>query len=205
MHAHTPALSATELQTEPTAPRLAPIDRYAGFWLGVLRTAFRWTFGKVMMPMRVIFPRIPGYAFTHLCAMIFMQRLSLPRSLSHALSMRVSRNNACSFCFDAHRAAFMLEKPDPAALQAATRPLDDPALDPQTRAVLAYADEVVHQGQVSDPVFAELAAHLSERQVVEVVWVAAFVTYLNLLSRPLRIQSDGFCAIVEARQRAKLT
>jgi hypothetical protein len=36
----------------------------------LLRTAFRWTFGKVMMPMRVIFPRIPGYAFTHVCAMI---------------------------------------------------------------------------------------------------------------------------------------
>ena len=47
---------------EPT-PRLAPMDGYAGFWLGVLRLAFRFMFGKVMMPLRTLFPRIPGYAF----------------------------------------------------------------------------------------------------------------------------------------------
>jgi hypothetical protein len=44
----------------------------------------------------------------------------------------------------------------------------------------------------------------SNRQVVEVVWVAAIVTYLNLLARPLRLQSDGLCALVEAKRGTPL-
>jgi 4-carboxymuconolactone decarboxylase len=135
--------------------------------------------------------------------MMFMQRgLSLPRELVHALSIRVSRNNRCSFCFDAHQAAFLLDGANAAGLTAATRPLDDPSLDPQLRAVLAYADEVVGHGEVSDATFGELAARFNERQIVEVVWVAAVVTYLNMMARSLRLQSDGLCALVEAKQRA---
>lgn len=182
-------------------PRLAPMDHYAGFWLGVLRLAFRWMFGKVMMPLRTLFPRIPGYAFPHLCVMLFATRgLSLPRQHQNVLAMRVSRNNDCRFCFDMHRAAFMLEKPGPAALSFAARELDDPELDPTLRAVMAYADEVVLQGNVSDATFAQLKAALPERQVAEVVWLAAFTIYLNMLARPLGLTSDGFCAIVQKQQ-----
>ena len=185
---------------EPT-PRLAPIDSYAGFWLALLRLAFRFMFGKVMMPLRTLMPRIPGYAFPHICIMAFATRsISLPRELTHVLAMRLSRSNSCHFCFDMHQAMFMLEKPDPAALGHAARDLSDPALDPTLRAVLAYADEVVHQGNVSDATFEELKARLPERQVAEVVWTAAFVIYTNMLARPLGLPSDGFCTIVQKRQ-----
>lgn len=184
---------------EPT-PRLPPIDRYAGFWLALMRTAFRFVFGKVMLPFRILLPRIPGYAFPHFCLMLFGQYgLSLPRPLTHVLSMRVSRNNACHFCFDMHKAAFMLEKPDPAALNLAASDVDDPTLDPKVRAILAYADEVVNQGNVSDQTFAGLMAVFPERQVIEVVWVAALVIYTNMMARPLGLPSDGFCAIVQAK------
>lgn len=182
-----------------TAPRLAPIDSYAGFWLGLLRTAFRFMFGKVMMPLRTLFPRIPGYAFAHLCVLVFASRLTLPRELVHVLALRVSRNNQCRFCYDMHQAMFMLDKPAPEALTLATRELSDPVLDPTMRAVLAYADEVVHQGNVSDATFAQLKAALPERLVAEVVWVAAFTIYTNMLARPLSLTSDGFCAIVQKK------
>lgn len=194
-----PALAATPADDPP--PRLAPIDTYAGFWLGVLRLAFRWMFGKVMMPLRTLFPRIPGYALPHLVVMSFATRgLSLPRPLQHVLAIRVSRNNACRFCFDIHQAMFMLDKPEPAALSAAARELDDPELEPTLRAVMAYADEVVQQGNVSDATFEQLKAALPERQVAEVVWLAAFTIYLNMLARPLGLKSDGFCAIVQKQQ-----
>jgi alkylhydroperoxidase family enzyme len=197
----TPSLTSAEpLPAAPSGMRLAPIDSYAGFWLAILRAAFRFMFGKVMLPLRVVLPRIPGYALPHLGLIWFAERgLSLPPTIKHVLSMRVSRNNACSFCFDLHKATFMLERPEPGALDLATRELDDPALDPQLRAVLAYADEVVKQGDVSDATFAELKARFSERQVVEVVWLAAFVLYTNMLARPLRLPSDSFCAIAQRK------
>lgn len=184
---------------EPT-PRLPPIDRYAGFWLALLRAAFRFMFGKVMAPLRILLPRIPGYAFPHFCLMLYGTiGLQLPRPLQHLLSMRVSRNNGCHFCFDLHKATFMLDKPDPAALSLASSDLDDPTLDPKVRAVLAYADEVVHQGNVSDKTFAGLLAVFPERQVAEVVWLAALVIYTNMMARPLGLPSEGFCAIAQAK------
>lgn len=191
--------STATSQSPDDAPRLAPIDRYAGFWVAILRAAFRFTFGKVMMPLRVIYPRIPGYAFPHLCLMWFVQRgISLPKPLTHVLSMRVSRNNQCSFCFDMHKASFMLmEKPSAEMLELASADAHDLTLDAPVRAVLAYADEVVQQGQVSDATFAALQASFSEKQVVEIVWLAAFVVYTNMLARPLRLGSDGFCALVK--------
>jgi len=166
-----------------------------------MRAAFRFMFGKVMMPLRVILPRIPGYGFAHVCLMWFAQRgLHLSPTFKHVLSMRVSRNNRCSFCFDMHKASFMLlEKPDLATLELATRDPSDPTLEPQLRALLAYADEVVQQGNVSDATFAALQRSFNEKEVVEIVWLAAFVMYTNMLARPLRLQSDGFCAIVSAR------
>jgi alkylhydroperoxidase family enzyme len=162
--------------------------------------AFRFMFGKVMAPLRILIPRIPGYAFPHLCLMAYSTfGLELPRPLAHVLSMRVSRNNNCHFCFDLHTASFMLDKPDPAMLSLATSDLDDPSLDPKLRAVLAYADEVVHQGNVSDKTFAALMAQLPERQVVEVVWLSALVIYTNMLARPLGLPSEGFCAIARTK------
>ena len=54
--AHGASAAQLAASMQKSAPRLAPIDGYAGFWLGLLRTACRWTLGKVMMPMRVIIP-----------------------------------------------------------------------------------------------------------------------------------------------------
>jgi len=196
-----PALAAAPAASEPT-PRLAPIDSYAGFWLALLRMAFRFMFGKVMMPLRTLMPRIPAYAFPHICMMMFATRkISLPRELMHVLSIRISRSNSCHFCFDMHQAMFLLEKPSESALGLATRDLSDPTLGPTMRAVLAYADEVVKQGNVSDATFEQLKARLPERQVAEVVWLAAFVIYTNMLARPLGLPSDGFCAIVQKQKR----
>jgi alkylhydroperoxidase family enzyme len=197
----TPSLDVPVATALPS-PRLPPIDRYAGFWVALMRAGFRWMFGKVMMPLRVILPRLPGYAFPHFAMMMYGNSgLSLPRKLVHVLSMRVSRNNSCHFCFDMHQAMFMLEKPAPEVLDLAASDPNDAALEPQVRAVLAYADEVVQQGNVSDATFARLIQLFNERQVMEVVWLAAFVTYTNMLARPLRLPSDGFCAIVQAKQQ----
>ncbi len=41
--------------------------------------------------------------------------------------------------------------------------------------------------------------HFSEREIVEITWVNALENYYNLLNLPLEIESDGFCAIAEAR------
>jgi alkylhydroperoxidase family enzyme len=48
---------------------------------------------------------------------------------------------------------------------------------------------------VADETFATLRRNLSEREIVELTFLVAFVTYLNRLAVPLGIGSDGFCAL----------
>jgi alkylhydroperoxidase family enzyme len=82
-------------------------------------------------------------------------------------------------------------------------------LTQELRALLRDADEIVNLGDVSDATFETLRRHFDERQVVEIVWTAALTIYTNMLARPLRIESDGFCVSVarkvtmKTRDRAK--
>lgn len=208
IHSNTGAGSAEPTAERPSqltaaAPRLAPIDRSTGFLHWLLRLAFRVQLGKVMMPLRVIFPRIPRYMFAHFTLLYFYARgLTIPRTLRHLLAIRVSDRNQCSFCSDAHRAFFMLEKPSRELLRALDGAAGAGPLDPATQAALAYADEVTATGRASDACFAALRAHWNEQQIVEIAWVVAFTVYLNLLARPLGIGSDGFCDLVRAKQAA---
>jgi len=182
-------------------PRLSPIDRSTGLLHWLARLVFRLRFGTVMMPLRVIFPRMPRYAFAHFALMAFYERgLSIPSTLRHLLSIRVSRRNQCSFCSDMHQAMFMLQRPPSALLAAAAHDQGGAALDQKTLAALAYADEVCESGDVGEATFERLRACFDERQLMEIVWVVAITTYLNRMARPLRMGSDGFCEIVRRQQ-----
>jgi alkylhydroperoxidase family enzyme len=60
------------------------------------------------------------------------------------------------------------------------------------RAVLAYVDELVGAcGRVSDGVFAELSAHLSDEQILELTYITALYAMHAVMTRALRLEWDG--------------
>jgi alkylhydroperoxidase family enzyme len=67
------------------------------------------------------------------------------------------------------------------------------------RAALAYVEEATRHKRVSDATFEVLRKHFSEREIVEITWLNAVENYYNLINIPLEIESDGFCAIAQAR------
>lgn len=74
-----------------------------------------------------------------------------------------------------------------------------PLFSDRERAALAYVEEATRHKRVSDATFEELRKHFSEREIVEITWLNALENYYNLLNVTLEIESDGFCAIAQAR------
>lgn len=175
--------------------RLAPLPPR-----GLLQRVAAWVskrrLGKVMTPMRVLYPRMPRL-FRGQLGLYWLEAkgLALDPVRVHLIEIRASRNTGCSFCADLHQAMALRKGGAQEMLDA----LDDyethPAFDEPTRAVLRYVDEMHRDRTVRAATFDALRAHFPERQVCEIVWVYAFTTYLNLMARPLGMTSDGFCAL----------
>jgi alkylhydroperoxidase family enzyme len=72
---------------------------------------------------------------------------------------------------------------------------DNPALDPQDRAFLKFAAEVVERPRVSDEVFAAAREFLSDREIVELIQVCgyywSFGRIATTLDVPIPAVSDG--------------
>lgn len=63
--------------------------------------------------------------------------------------------------------------------------------DAKERAVLAYAEGVADRGDVSDAVFADLEAHFTSQQIMELTYAAASYYGTALLTNALRLQPEG--------------
>ena len=50
-----------------------------------------------------------------------------------------------------------------------------------------------------DETFETLRSHYNEQEIVEITWVNALENYYNLISIPLGLESDGLCAIAQAK------
>ena len=75
-----------------------------------------------------------------------------------------------------------------------------PLFSERERAALAYVAEVTRRIEVDDRTFERLRKSWSEREVVEITWLAALEAYYNRIARPLRIESDGLCSLALARR-----
>jgi alkylhydroperoxidase family enzyme len=66
-----------------------------------------------------------------------------------------------------------------------------PAFDDRERAVLAYTDALVDDnGRVPDALFAQLQAHLSDEEILELTYVAGMVGMHAAIVRALRLEFD---------------
>lgn len=178
-----------------TAPRLAPLDQAPSVATWLFMRLSRWLLGKVMMPARVIYTRMPRLLWPQMLMYRLAARgLSLPPLLVHRVQIRVSMRHGCAFCTDIHQAIALREGHDRARLDATGA--EPVALDPAEQAALAYVDELCAHTRASEATFAAARAHLGERQLVELTWLYAFTTYLNRLAAAFAIGSDDFCGVV---------
>ena len=104
--------------------------------------------------------------------------------LVHVLKLRASQINGCAYCIDMHsidaRGAGETEQ----RLYALDAWRETPFFDDRERAALAWIEAVtlVSQTHVPDEVYEEALAHFSEKEIVDLTFIATTINAWNRLA-----------------------
>lgn len=177
-------------------PRLTPIEKPSGLFMKVAYAASRRMLGKVMMPMKVAYARVPALMrLSFGLSKVLDRKLSLDPQLRLLITTQASALNHCGFCLDMSRAMAVQEGLGLEKFNALPQYRTHALFDAAERAALDYVTEATSARQVSDETFERLREHFDEREIVEITFVNAAENFYNLMGVPLGLESDGLCAI----------
>ncbi len=184
-----------------TEPRLDPIEVPKGLMMKIAYAMSRRMLGKVMTPMKVAYARVPALTrLSYSMSRIMERDLSIDPELRLLLTAQASALNGCGFCLDMAEAMAIDSGVGLEKLHALPEYSTHPLFDERERAALDFVSEATRRCQVTDETFARLQKHFGEREIVEITFVNAAENFYNLFGGPLRIESDGLCAIALDRQ-----
>jgi len=180
---------------------LSPIDK-PGFVMRLVYRIARRQYGKVLMPLRVIYSRAPVLLLVGLLIeWIRSHALRLEPELVLLVGARVSAHHGCDFCHDLGVALAVRRGIGPDRFNELGRWRESAAFTPRERAALAWVDDILDDGQIEPATAAEARKFFSEREVVELTWLQASETYFDVQAHPLGIPSDGLVAIARRANR----
>lgn len=176
------------------APFLKPIERPRGLMLRIVYRMSRKRFGKVMTPLKVFAARMP-LAFGKFVGKIAQldKKLILPHETVMLLRQQVARINVCLFCIDIARFFTIQASMNQAKFDALPDYATSPLFSGAERAALDYVTELTRDKKITPETFARLADHYSEREICDIVWVAASEHVYNISNIGLNIHSDLLC------------
>ncbi|HXV45951.1 MAG TPA: hypothetical protein VD736_04695 [Nitrososphaera sp.] len=147
--------------------------------------------GKVLTPVKVFNARMPA-EFTQFVGMIAQlhQKLTLPKETAFLVSQRVANINICTFCIDIARAVTIKSSMNQAKFDALEQYSTSPLFTEAERAALDYATEPTKNKAVNPDTFARLARYYSEREICEIVWLVASEDFYSMTNIGLNIHSD---------------
>jgi AhpD family alkylhydroperoxidase len=125
----------------------------------------------------------------------------LDHKLVHVLKLRASQINGCAYCIDMHsidaRAAGETEQ----RLYALDAWRETPFFDARERAALAWIEAVtlVSNGHVPDSVYEEARKQFSDKEIVDLTYVAAAINVWNRLAIALRAVPGRYRPAAAAR------
>lgn len=197
------AVHTSALRVEDTPKtRLAPLTRSWNPLVWLALAVYRW--GAVSTtPVRVLFARAPRLILSHVFLMIgYAYGTSLSHRLRSLVSVYGSRINGCMFCDDLETATALKSKALVCEdVDALPEYRTSARFSPRERAALGYVEELNTTRRASDETFETLRQHFSEKEIVELTWINAVGNYLNLLAKPLGLESEGACAIPQRAPR----
>jgi alkylhydroperoxidase family enzyme len=189
-------MSSTNATLQGTQSFLPPIKKPKGLFLKMGYAYSRREFGKVFSPLSVFCARMPA-AFTRFYGKIgsLDKKLEISQDTVKLIREQVATVNGCLYCMDANRfSAIHKADDDLSELLVALPDYRASALfSPQLRAALDFATELTREKAVSQATFAALAAHHTEREICDIVWVVASEHLYNVNNIGLNIGSDGLC------------
>lgn len=178
--------------------RITPVEGASrSILLRVLNAVARRMTGKEPAPLGIV-AHNPRFLLPYALTRGFVQgRTRFSPGVRSLATHLVAELNGCAWCIDygryeALRRGVGEEEKLGQVLDHRTSPLFTPA----ERAALAYTECVTQVGaRVPDDVFAELARHYGEREIVELTLAVATENFYNRINAPLELESQGFCAL----------
>jgi len=173
---------------------LSPIEHPQSLMMKLAYFFTRRQFGKVLTPLKVHSARLPA-AFGMFYAKIAQldKKLTLPPETILLIREQVARVNICLFCMDIGRSFTIKASMNEAKFDALDQFRTSPLFSEAERAALDYVTELTKEKKVSPDNFARLSRHFSERQICEIVWLAASEHIYNITNIGLNIHSDMLC------------
>jgi AhpD family alkylhydroperoxidase len=108
--------------------------------------------------------------------------------LMHLLKLRASQINGCAYCIDMHSIDARAAGESEQRLYALDAWRETPFFDDRERAALAWIEAVtlVSATHVPDSVFEEARRHFSEKEIVDLTYLASTINAWNRLAISLR-------------------
>jgi alkylhydroperoxidase family enzyme len=181
-------------------PFLSPVEKPKSLLVKLAYAMTRRQFGKVLTPVKVVYARMPLAFGTFIGKIARLdKKLVLPMETQFLVREQVARINVCEFCMDIGRAFVIKASLNEGKFDALEQYRTSPLFSHAERALLDYVTELTRDRQVKPETFARLADHYSERQVCEIVWLAATEHLYNITNIGLNIHSDMLCDITRKR------
>jgi alkylhydroperoxidase family enzyme len=182
---------------------LTPIETPTNLMMKLAYYFTRRQFGKVLTPVKVHSARLPS-AFGLFYAKIgkLDKKLTLPRETVLLIREQVARLNVCHFCMDIGSSFAIKKMMSEAKFDALDEYRTSPLFTDAERAALDYVTELTNKKKATPDTFACLSRHYSEREVCEIVWLAASEHLYNMTNIGLNIQSDMLCDTSKKRKAA---
>lgn len=182
-------------------PRLAPIEEPRGLMMRIGYAVSRRMLGKVMSPMKVAYARVPALLrISYSISKAMDEKLSIDAELRLLITAQASALNHCGFCLDMSQAMAVSRGVGLEKFQALPDYRTHPLFSERERAALDYVTETTRDRVVRDETFERLRSHFDEREIVEITFVNAAENFYNMFGVPLRLESDGLCAIALDRK-----
>lgn len=175
---------------------LQPVEQPKGLAMKLAYHFTRKQFGKVITPVKVFSTRLPA-AFGMFYGNIgkLDKKLTLPAETVMLIREQVARINVCEFCMDIARAFVVKASMNEAKFDALADYRTSELFSEKERAALDYVTELTREKKVNPDTFARMARHFSEREICEIVWLAASEHLYNITNIGLNIHSDMLCDI----------
>ena len=179
---------------------LPPIEQPRGFINKIVYSLSKKQFGKVPTPVKVVYARMPA-AFGMFVAKISKldKKLAIPVETQFLIREQVAHINVCEFCMDIGRYFVVKSSMNEAKFDALPDYRTSPLFSEAERAALDYVTELTRNRSVTAETFERLRKHYSEREICEIVWLAASEHFYNITNLGLNIHSDMLCDIARKR------
>ncbi len=173
---------------------LPPIEKPDGLMMKLAYFFTRRQFGKVLTPLKVYGARLPA-AFGRFYGKISQldKKLTLAPEIAMLIREQVARINVCQFCMDIGRSFVVKATMNEAKFDALDEYWTNPLFSDAERAALDYVTELTKDKTVNPETFERMSGHFSEREICEIVWLAASEHLYNVTNIGLNIHSDMLC------------